>query len=147
MIHCDEYPVNSLRPCDAYMPSKLTIIDSVNGLSPGRRLAIIRTNARLENKLQWNFSRTTYISNQENLVKNVVGKWRPFCIGLYVLYKMCPLWHGVRPEQDDRHLSDDIFICISPSEDGSSLNETLLTFVSKETHNQLSPLFPGMTLP
>ena len=33
------------RPCDAYTVSKLTIIGSHNGLLPGRRQAIIWTNA------------------------------------------------------------------------------------------------------
>ena len=38
--------INSLRPSDAYIcVSKLTIIGSDNGLSPGRRQAIILTNA------------------------------------------------------------------------------------------------------
>ena len=38
--------INSLRPSDAYIcVSKLTIIGSDNGLSPGRRQAIIWTNA------------------------------------------------------------------------------------------------------
>ena len=46
---------------------KLTIIGSDNGLSPGQRQAIIGTNAGilliepLENKLQWNFNRNSYI--------------------------------------------------------------------------------------
>ena len=33
--------LNSLRPSDAYMRQKLTIIGSDNGLSPGRRQVII----------------------------------------------------------------------------------------------------------
>ena len=37
--------INSLRPSDAYMRHKLTIIGSDNGLSPGRRQAIVCTNA------------------------------------------------------------------------------------------------------
>ena len=37
--------INSLRPSDAYVRQKLTIIVSDNGLSPGRRQAIIWTNA------------------------------------------------------------------------------------------------------
>ena len=37
--------VNWLRPSDAYMRQKLTIIGSDNGLSPGRRQALIWTNA------------------------------------------------------------------------------------------------------
>ena len=35
------------RPSDAYMRQKLTIIGSDNDLSPGRRQAIISTNARI----------------------------------------------------------------------------------------------------
>ena len=37
--------VNSLRPSDAYMCQQLTTIGLDNGLSPGRRQAIIRTDA------------------------------------------------------------------------------------------------------
>ena len=36
--------INSLRPSDAYMRQQTNIIDSDNGLSPGRRQAIIWTN-------------------------------------------------------------------------------------------------------
>ena len=42
---CTKFRFNSLRPSDAYMRSKLTIIGSDNGLSPARRQAIIWTNA------------------------------------------------------------------------------------------------------
>ena len=38
------YYLNSLRPSDIYMRRNLTIIGSDNGLSPGRRQAIIWTN-------------------------------------------------------------------------------------------------------
>ena len=38
-------PLNSLRPSDTYMRYNLTIITSDNGLLPGRRQAIIWTNA------------------------------------------------------------------------------------------------------
>ena len=71
---------------------KLTIIGSDNGLSPGRRQAIIWTiagrnivNWTLGNKLQWNLKRNSYIFIQENAFENVVWKWRPFCLSLYVL--------------------------------------------------------------
>ena len=51
---------------------KLAIIDSGNGLSPGRRQTIIWINARnianwtLRNKLQWNFNTNSHIVIQEN---------------------------------------------------------------------------------
>ena len=61
--------------------SKLTIIDSDYGSSPGRRLAIIRTNARilLIGPLGTNLS--------EILIEihTLSGKWRPFCLGPNVL--------------------------------------------------------------
>ena len=52
--------------------SKLTIIGSDNGLSPGRRQAIIWTNAGIL------FIRTSS------------GKWRPFCLGLNELTLLLP---------------------------------------------------------
>ena len=57
---------------------KLTIIGSDNGLSPGRRQAIIWTNVRillirpLGTKFQWNVNRNSYNFIQENPFKNVV---------------------------------------------------------------------------
>ena len=60
--------------------SKL-IIGSANGLSPGRRQAIIWTNAgimliirTLGNKLKWNLNRNSYIFIQENAFESVVWK-------------------------------------------------------------------------
>ena len=61
--------------------SDLTSIASDNGLSPGRRQAIIRTNGgiiaynnnkSLRNKLQWIFSRNSNIFIQENAFESVV---------------------------------------------------------------------------
>ena len=58
--------------------SDLTSIGSDNGLSPGRRQAIIRTkcwnivNKTLRNKLQWIFSRNSNIFIQENAFESVV---------------------------------------------------------------------------
>ena len=71
--------------------NKLTIIGSDNGLSPGRRQAIIWTNAgillidTLGNKLQWNLNRNLNIFIQENAFENVVWKMaailsRPQCV-------------------------------------------------------------------
>ena len=71
--------------------SKLTIIGSDNGLSPGRRQAIIWTNAGilLIGPLGTNFSE---ISSEINIFsfkkmhfKTSSAKWRPFCLGLNVL--------------------------------------------------------------
>ena len=69
--------------------SKLTIVGSDNGLSPGRRQAIIRTNAGLlwigTLGLQWNLKQNSYIFIQENAFENVVWKMaailsRPQCV-------------------------------------------------------------------
>ena len=79
---------NSLGPKDAY---KLTIIGSDNGLSPGRRQAIILTNAgiwsilTLGNKFQLNVNRNSNIFIQENAIENFVFEMasilsRPQCI-------------------------------------------------------------------
>ena len=70
--------------------SKLTI-GSDNGLPPGRRQAIIWTNAGIllvgitRNKLRWNFNRSPCIFIHKNPFENVVWKWWPFCLGLNVL--------------------------------------------------------------
>ena len=71
--------------------SKLTIIGSVNGLSPGQRQAIIWTNAGM--LLIWtlgtNFSEILSeihtFSFKEMYLKISSAKWRPFCLGLNVL--------------------------------------------------------------
>ena len=72
--------------------SKLAIIASDNGLSPGRRQAIIWTNAGLLliGTLGTNFSEIlckvhTFSFKKINL-KMSSGKWRPFCLGLNELY-------------------------------------------------------------
>ena len=70
---------------------KLTNIGSDNGLSPGRRQAIIWTNAgkSLIGPLGTNFSEFlitihTFSFNKMHL-KMLSAKWRPFCLGLNVL--------------------------------------------------------------
>ena len=71
--------------------SKLTIIASVNGLSPGRRQAIIGTNDGI--LLIWpvgtNISEILIeihsFSFKNKHWKMLSGKWRPFCLGLNVL--------------------------------------------------------------
>ena len=73
---------------------KLTIIGSDNGLSPGRRQAIIWTNAGilLIGPLGTNFSenliRIQTFSFTNIRLKTSSAKWRPFCLGLSVLIVM-----------------------------------------------------------
>ena len=70
---------------------KLTIIGSDNGLSPGRRQAIIWTNAGifLIGPLGTNFREILIeiltFSFKTMHLKMLSGKWRPFCLGLNVL--------------------------------------------------------------
>ena len=71
--------------------SKLTIIGSDNGLSPGRRQAIIWTNAGilLIGPLRTNFNETSIeihtFSFKKIYLQLSSAKWRPFCPGLNVL--------------------------------------------------------------
>ena len=71
--------------------SKLTIIDSDNGLSPDRRQAIIWTNARtlLLRPLGTNFSEilieVLIFSFSKMRLKVSSVKWQPFCLSLNVL--------------------------------------------------------------
>ena len=71
--------------------SKLTIIGSDNGLSPGRHQAIIWTKAGmlLNGPLATNFSESliqnSQIFIQEYAFESVVYKWWLFCLGLNVL--------------------------------------------------------------
>ena len=72
--------------------SKLTIIASDNGLSPGQCQAIIWNNAVnwiLRNKLQWNFDENSDIFFQENALESVVRKMaailsQPQCVNISV---------------------------------------------------------------
>ena len=71
--------------------SKLTIIGSDNGLSPGRRQAIIWTNAGILLIGPWrtNFSEILIsiqtFSFKKMHLKMGSAKWRPLCLGLNVL--------------------------------------------------------------
>ena len=71
--------------------SKLTGIGSDNGLSPGRRQAILWTNAGilLIGLIGTNYFSEILIANQifiqGNVFENVVWKLSPFCLGLNVL--------------------------------------------------------------
>ena len=70
---------------------KLSIIGSDNGLSPGRRQAIIWTNAGilLIGPLGTNFSEISIgiqtFSFKKMHLKMSSAKWRPFCLGLNVI--------------------------------------------------------------
>ena len=66
---------------------KQTIIGSDNGLSPGRRQAIIWTNAGilLIGPLGTNFSQILIGIQTFSLTKMASAKWRPFCLSLNVL--------------------------------------------------------------
>ena len=83
--------LNSSRPSDAYIRQKPTIIGSDIGLSPGRRQAIIWTNAGiwLIRTLGTNFSEILNeihaFSFRKTHLKMSSAKWRPFCLGLNVL--------------------------------------------------------------
>ena len=82
--------------------SKLTIIASDNGLSPGRRQAIIWkkcwniVNSKLRNKIQWNLKQNSYIFIQENAFESVVCEKaailsRPQCVNQPTDHPVC--WH------------------------------------------------------
>ena len=71
--------------------SKLTIIGPDNGLSPGRRQAIIWTNAAelliqtLGTNFSEFFSEIHALSFKKMHLKMLSAKWHPFCLGLNVL--------------------------------------------------------------
>ena len=75
---------------------KLTIIGSDNGLSPGRRQAIIWTNAGilligpLGTKVSEFFSGIKIVLFKKMHLKMSSSKWRPFCLGLNVLTVLLP---------------------------------------------------------
>ena len=79
--------------------SKFTIIGSDNGLSPGRRQAIIWTNAGilLTGHLGTKFSEILIkiytFSFKKMHMKISSGKWRPFCLGLNVLTEIYLIYY------------------------------------------------------
>ena len=80
--------------------SNLTIIGSDNGLSPGRRQAIIWTNAGILLNGAWgtNFNEISIkiltFSFTKMRLKVLSAKWRPFCLGLDVLtFHRPPVFH------------------------------------------------------
>ena len=94
--------------------NKLTIIGSDNGLSPGRRQAIIWTNdgILLIGPLGTNFSEiliAIYIFSFKKMhLKMSSGNWQPFCLGLNVLKDAsgeCPSWLFARyPRLNSDHM-------------------------------------------
>ena len=85
---CKTYRIIHNRP--TYL-SKLTIVGSDNGVSPGRRQAIIWTSAGLFliGPLGTNFNEILIeihtFSFKKMHLKLSSGRWRPFCLGLNVL--------------------------------------------------------------
>ena len=89
--------------------SKLNIIGSDNGLAPGRRQAIIWTNAGilLIGPLRTNFSEILVEINTSSYMKMHLkmssGKWRPFYIGLSVVTVLTPLGNETWPAPPPNH--------------------------------------------
>ena len=92
--------------------SKLTIIGSDNGLSPGRRQAIIWTNAGILLIGHWGTTFSEILigiqtfSFKKMHLKMSSAKWRPFCLGLNVL-RCCPspiLWGWQYNESITNHV-------------------------------------------
>ena len=88
-----DYPLTHWGRVTHICVSKLTIIGSINGLSPGRRQAIIWTNAGI--LLIWTLgthfseilSKIHIFSFKKIHFKMSSGKRRPFCLGLNELNK------------------------------------------------------------
>ena len=101
----------------------LTIIGSDNGLSPGRRQAIIWTNAGI--LLIWllgtNFSEILIeihiLPFKKMHLKMSSGKWRPFCLGLNVLTRS-----GA--------------ICRQPSQSSSLADEPIMAYCQLDPYIQ-----------
>ena len=80
---------------------KQNIIDSGNGLSPGRHQAIIWTNAGilLIGPLGTNFSEILIeilkFSFTKMRLKVLSAKWRPFCLSLNVLKVLYCIWEHI----------------------------------------------------
>ena len=114
---------------------KLTIIGSDNGLSPGRRQAIIWTNVGilLIGPLGTNFSEMLIkiytFSFKKMHLKMSSGKRRPFCLDLNVL----------RLRQIGCH-SADIFKCIFLNEKVVTSFKISLKFVPESPNNRKPPL-------
>ena len=141
--------------------SKLTITGSDNGLSPGRRQAIIWTNAGilLIGALGTNVSeiliKICTFSLKKMLLKMSSGKRRPSCLGLNVLKwlgigSFCKVvatfsyvgrsFNSLRPRQMAAILADDIFKWIFLNENVIISIEISLKFVPKGGINNIPAL-------
>ena len=84
--------------------SNIAIIASDNGLSPGRRQAIIWTNAGilligpLGTNLSENLIEIITFSWEKMRLKVSSAKWRPFCLGLIVLIHLCERDYSIGTE-------------------------------------------------
>ena len=105
--------------------SKLTVIGSDNGLSPGRRQAIIWTNdgILLIGPLGTNFNEILIgiqtFSFKVMHFKMLSAKWCPFCLGLNML--SLPQGHKMRPLREPGCHSCLIILCGFPPSPGKDL--------------------------
>ena len=135
--------------------SRLTITGSDNALSPNRRQAIIWTNAGI---LLIQISGTTFseilskiptFSFNKTHVKMSSAKRRPFCLVIphhashsrpMKLSVMTTTVNTMRPRQQDRHFSDDIFKCIFWNENVWILLKISPKFVPKVRINNITSI-------
>ena len=124
--------------------SKLTIIGSDNGLSPGWRQAIIRTSAGilLMGPLEINFSeiviRIQTFPFKKMHLKMAYAKWRPFCLSLNVLINnilhscitVIMMWHTVKQS--------------SHKSDGQAMKSKCFCFYKKQARWCINGLLPGL---
>ena len=131
---------------------KLTIIGSDNGLSPGRRQAIIWTNAGilLIGPLETNFSEILSeiqsFSFKKMYLEMSSGKWRPCCLGLNVLNRDRHTTIVLAPQSEDK--SSNIYdlynsqnasvYCEYYRENTPRFNETRLYFYTDHIHAVLN---------
>ena len=146
--------------------NKQTSIGSDNGLSPGRRQAIIWNNAGLLliEPLGTNFSEISIgiqtFSFKKMHLNMSSTKWRPFSFGLNVLREIMLCHHvlsfylcgwqdtsvyivalnTLRPRQDGRYFAGDIFKCIFLNENVLISIKISLKFVPKDQINNIQAL-------
>ena len=146
--------------------SKQTIIGSYNGLSPGRRQAIIWTNAGilligpLGTKFNEILIEIHTFSFKEMHLKIPSGKWRPFCLGLKCVKNNFPancfvsklhlsqddytfqaaFLNALRSRQNGRHFTDDILKCILLNENVWTSIKIPLKFVPRGAINNIPAL-------
>ena len=97
---------------------KLTIIGSDNGLSPGRRQAVIWTNdgILLIGPLGTNFSEILLeiykFSIKKMHLKMSSGNWQPFCFGLNVLNRLWFVWNVLLRLQGNGYIPTKLLILV-----------------------------------